>query len=225
MHDRELNKPLFWIVLYSNLATALVVWVLCEKFFTASAWAFLAGLVAASCMALAFTLFLDFRLNRSADFVMQKLEKMKEGDFRVRFKEEPDEILPFGINLYLDRLAQNTRSEIGGIWKVSLGLTRQLSRLLVGLEAGEKQSRAVGERLQHFQNALQNTNDRLLPLVRNVEKFKVQVPRDIQALTPDWRIGSNRERGSPREPRPCAGISDSGGGTTSFDQRHEYRRL
>src|SRR3989339_1670290 len=112
MYTRETNRKTLFLFILCAAAAEVLAWTLREKFIDNLWAALVAGLLAAAGVAWLVNRYLEFRLNASVDAVIAKVRRMAGGDLTQRFKEDPDDALPYGLSLELGRLAAFYRETV-----------------------------------------------------------------------------------------------------------------
>jgi methyl-accepting chemotaxis protein len=128
MKKRETNRILLSTILLCSLVTATVCWIIGEKFIANPYAALIAGLIASALTGMFFYRYIDARLNNSIDFLIDKISRAANGDLTQVFKEDPEDILPYGLSFELGRFMKYLRENIGNLWKSSYLLVNQLGQ-------------------------------------------------------------------------------------------------
>ncbi len=101
-------------------------WIVSEKFIKNSSLALLVNIGIAAVIAFLFGKIIESKLNRSIDFLMQKLDRVSNGDLTQRFIEDSQDLLPYGLSFKLGTMMTFFRSKIGGLWRVAVDLIHQI---------------------------------------------------------------------------------------------------
>ncbi|MFH0921657.1 MAG: methyl-accepting chemotaxis protein [Fibrobacterota bacterium] len=182
MYTRETNRRLLALFILCAAAAVFTVWTVREKFVDPPWAALLLGLLAAGFIGWAFTRYLEFRLNSSADAVISRVRKMAEGDLTQRFKEDAEDALPYGLSLELGRLAAFYRENVGGLWKVSARLSRQLAQFLETAGALGNEFLEETEALGKVGGQLEAVRQEVGGITKKVSDLRVNSSNDAQYL-------------------------------------------
>jgi methyl-accepting chemotaxis protein len=182
MYQRESNRRLMAVFLLCAATITVITWTLREKYIPDPVTAFFVNLAVSAAVALLFERFVEFRLNVSVDALIEKLRKVREGDLTQRFKENPEDYLPYGLSFELGGLMAFFRDNIGGLWKVSASLSRQLGQLVEASQALIGEFRSETECLARIGGHLDEVRSEISDISRRVSDLKVSSANDSAYL-------------------------------------------
>lgn len=128
--SREKNRTMVYVFVLCALSIVLVTWTLAEKFIPDARVALFVNLCVAALIGILFENYLESRTNNSVDFLIGKLQRVSKGDLTQVFKEDPDDVLPYGLSFQLNEMMKYFRENVGNLWKTSSLLVKQLNMFL-----------------------------------------------------------------------------------------------
>ncbi|OGJ89427.1 MAG: hypothetical protein A2268_12205 [Candidatus Raymondbacteria bacterium RifOxyA12_full_50_37] len=190
---REKNRKFLAVFLVCATAIAVVTWTLSEKFIGGGVLALAVNLAVALGIAFLFERYLESMLNRSIDFIMEKIARVAEGDLTQRFKEDPDDCLPYGLSFHLEEMMRSFRENVGGLWKSSVQLSRQLSQFIGDIQEALREFRAEVEYLTNIVRNFEAVRIETLEVAKQVAGLKVNVAHDSGVMGQSLQVTQNMQ--------------------------------
>lgn len=179
MSDRDINKKILWVFIVCAVTITTVNWVIQEKFIADARIAFFVNCAVAVAIAFLYTRYLDNKLNRSIDLLLGKIQSIYKGDLTQRFKEDPDDIIPAGLSYELDEMMKFFRERIGGLWKLSALLIKQLDQFVSAIQEALDDFRREVAYFASIGNNLEDVRHATLDMAKKFSDLTVNTQSDL----------------------------------------------
>ncbi len=182
MIDRELNRKILFVLIVCVVSVATVNWVLNEKFIPNAKIAFIVNIFVAVGIAFLFEKYLEGKINSSIDALMSKIKNISNGDLTQRFKEDPEDVLPYGLSFELGEMMKFLRESVGGLWKLSALLVRQLDQFIVSTKEALNEFRSEVEYFSQIGKNLENVRSQTMKINKKFADLDVNTNSDLIAV-------------------------------------------
>ncbi len=182
MIEREMNKKVYAVFVVCGVVVTTVNWVLQEKFIADARIAYFVNICAVLVIALLFTKYLESKMNRSVDALIQKINSLATGDLTQRFKEDPQDILPYGLSFALDEMVKFFRARIGGLWKMSATLIKQLNHFVTAARDIVREFQTEVEYLVSIGDNLETVRSGTMDMHKRYAELQVNTRSDLIAV-------------------------------------------
>lgn len=182
MTYREHNRVVLFSFLMCGAAIVALTWTISTKFIGNTLIALAVNIGVGLVVAYLFERYLESRMNRSVDALILKLGRVRQGDLTQRFKEEPDDTLPYGLSLELGRVMDFLRDKMGMLWKTSATLIRQLGQLIESSQEALSEFRSEVEYLSSIGQNLESVRNDISTISKTVSDLQVSSANDIAAI-------------------------------------------
>jgi len=182
MIHREMNRKVLFIFILCAVSITTANWVLHEKFIADARISYFVNCAIALCIAFLYSKLLEGRLNRSIDMLMSKIRSISKGDLTQRFKEDPDEVLPYGLSFELGEMMKFLRESIGGLWKLSALLVKQLGQLVIATQEALDEFKSEVSYLAIISENLESVRNETIELARKFSDLDVNASSDLIAM-------------------------------------------
>ena len=182
MKNRETNRKILFVFMLCAATIVAVTWTVAEKFIPNARVAFFVNLLAALCIAWLFERYLEAKLNSAIDFIIGKIRRVSQGDLTQVFKEDPDDILPFGLAYELGEMMKSFRENIGKLWKTSSLLVKQLNMFISSAQKVLEEFRAEVEFLSKVRASIEDVRSDTAELIKRLSALKVNAGSDMTLM-------------------------------------------
>ncbi len=182
MIDREINRKVLFVFILCAVSITSANWVIHEKFITDARMAYFVNCAIALCIAFLYNKYLESRLNSSIDMLMDKIRSISRGDLTQRFKEDPDDVLPYGLSFELGEMMKFFRESIGGLWKLSALLVKQLDQLVIATQEALDEFKSEVSYLASIGQNLESVRNETIELARKFSDLNVNANSDLIAM-------------------------------------------
>lgn len=182
MKDREINRKVLFVFILCAVSITTANWVIHEKFITDARMAYFVNCAIALCIAFLYNKYLESRLNRSIDMLMGKISSISKGDLTQRFKEDPEDVLPYGLSFELGEMMKFFRESIGGLWKLSALLVKQLDQLVIATREALDEFKSEVSYLASIGENLESVRNETIELARKFSDLNVNASSDLIAM-------------------------------------------
>ncbi len=183
MKARETNRKILFTFILCSASIVVVSWTVSEKFFPSTPLvAFLVNLGIALFIGWLYERYLEGRFNASADFLVSKISRVAKGDLTQVFKEDPDDIMPYGLSFELGQMMKYFRENIGKLWRTSSLLVKQLNLFIGSAREVLAEFRREVQYLSEVREGLENVRRDMAEMVKALSEVKVNVGTDITMM-------------------------------------------
>lgn len=182
MIDRELNRKILFVLLICVVSVTTVNWVISEKFIPDARLAFFINIAVAIAIAFLFERYLEGKINRSIDTLMSKINNISKGDLTQRFKEDPEDVLPYGLSFELGEMMKFLREGVGGLWKLSALLVKQLDQFIGSTTEALNEFRSEVEYFSQIGKNLENVRSQTMDINKKFADLDVNTNSDLIAV-------------------------------------------
>jgi methyl-accepting chemotaxis protein len=186
MTTRQTNRKYISVFILCAISIVVVTWTIEEKFIANGTISLFVDLLVAACIAWLFERYLESSINRSTDALIDKIRRVSHGDLTQRFKEDPDDALPYGLSFALGELMAFLRSQIGEVWKISSQLVRQLEQLSLFSRESLEKLVAEAENLAAIGRHIEDIRTGTGEMSKEIANLRVSASNDVGVLA---RIG------------------------------------
>ncbi len=191
MIDRELNNKILFVFLLCAVTIVTVTWVLGEKFIPDARLAYFINLAVAVGIAFLLARYLEKKINTSVDTLMMKIRKITQGDLTQRFKEDPEDPLPYGLSYELGEMMKFLRERVGGLWKVSALLIKQLDLFIASTMEALDEFRSEVEYFSQIGSNLEEVRSKTMEINKKFADLDVNTSSNLVAIEQVNRSNKN----------------------------------
>jgi hypothetical protein len=182
MKKRETNRKLMSVLLLSTVFTALAGWTIREKFVTDPHVALIINIAAAVVIGVLFSRYLEAKINSAVDFLMEKISRVSKGDLTQTFREDPDDILPYGLSFELGRMMKYFRENVGNLWRTTTLLAGQLNQFTGDSKEITDAFKSEADRLVSLRDGINKMRSDLSSSTRSVAELLINAGGDTETM-------------------------------------------
>ena len=180
--DRELNRKILFVFIVCVISVVTVNWVISEKFISDARVAFFINIIVAIGIAFLFERYMEGKINRSIDSLMSKIKSVSKGDLTQRFKEDPEDVLPYGLSFELGEMMKSLRESVGGLWKISALLVKQLDLFIISTKEALEEFRSEVEYFSQIGGNLESVRSKTMEINKKFADLDVNTTSDLIAV-------------------------------------------